>query len=210
MLRQVVAPQSTVSVGTVLSMPIVSVAPVGRRCRRCRRRGSRACAGPRSVIETPGVVTTEPPSTLYSTRATPEPGLASVPVTVVVKFVLRHGAVGAGVVLTGLVRSTRTVSERQAEALPALSTIRVSSVCDALGRRPRWRAGLDRAAVHAPLGVVDAGRRRRCRSARSDSARRLPGRRRGGARVGGQRRCRPERRRSSSPTTGRRCRARGG
>ena len=50
---------------------------------------------PAAVIETAGVVVTAPLSSLYSIRATPEPGVASVPVTVVVKFVLRHGAVTA-------------------------------------------------------------------------------------------------------------------
>ena len=100
--------------------------------------------GPSVVIETAGVVTTEPLSTLYSTRATPEPGLASEPLTVVVKFVLRHGAVTAGVVLTGLVRSMRTLSERQADALPARSTIRVSSV---------WMPSVE-TAVGEPLWTV--------------------------------------------------------
>ena len=59
--------------------------------------------------------------------------------------------------LTGLVRSILTVSGRQAETLPALSTTRVSSVCVPSVATSAGEPDCTCAAVHAPLAVIDAG-----------------------------------------------------
>ena len=159
MLRQAVVPQSTASVGTVLSMPIVS-ARQSEALPATSTTRLRACARPRSVIDTAGVVTVAPPSSLYSTRPTPDPGLASVPVTV--RRVVRScatAAVGSGVVLTGAVWSTLMVSVRHGETLPALSTTRVSSVCvpsvvDDRGASPTWI--VPPSTRHSPWSTPDA------------------------------------------------------
>ena len=65
-----------------------------------------------------------PPSTRHSTAAIEE--CASVPVTATV-YGLSSGEVGVAVVLTGGRVSIRTCSARQPDALPAMSTTRVSN-----------------------------------------------------------------------------------
>src|ERR1700754_2130897 len=89
-------------------------------------RDDSVCA-PEAVIETAVVVCGVPPSSFHSTPATPE--VASDPAITVVKFVFCQPPAGTAVVLEGLVRSILTVSPRQPDELPALSTTCVSSSC---------------------------------------------------------------------------------
>src|SRR3954451_17380707 len=96
-LHQASAPQSTARVGAALSMPIESVRQSDALPARSITRLTSVC-GPSAVMDTPGVVTTVGPSSLYSMRSMPEPGVASVPVTVVEKLVLIHGVLGRTVV----------------------------------------------------------------------------------------------------------------
>src|SRR5262245_48608461 len=108
--RHATPPHDTFSAGATLSMPIVagcqSVTLPALAVTRVSNRGE-----PWAEIVTDDVEP-EAPATRHSTFFTPE--MASEPVTVVVKFVLRQPDVTPAVVFTGLVRSIFTVSSRQA------------------------------------------------------------------------------------------------
>ena len=82
---------------------------------------------PSVEMVTAGFWSMAPPSIVRSILATPEPA-PSEPATVTLYATVSQPAGAAGVALTGTVVSTRTVSGRHADGLPAMSTARVSSV----------------------------------------------------------------------------------
>src|SRR3954454_4290721 len=80
--RQASVPQSALSAGVVLSMPIMSTRQSDALPAPSTTRVSSLCS-PAVLIVTAGVIVGPTSSSLYSVRAIVEPGLGSVPDTVV-------------------------------------------------------------------------------------------------------------------------------